>query len=85
MPNYDYYCLGCDADFEEFATIKDRHMIKHQCGKLARLILRTPPNAAVFRAGFFPHLDKNPVYAGSKQQLKDECNKRDKFMPYAWD
>ncbi len=85
VPNYDYYCQACEVDFEAFAKIAARSNVKHECGTLAMMVFHSATKPIVFRAGFFPHLDKNPVYAANKQQLKDECNKRDKFMPYAWD
>ena len=84
MPNYDYHCDQCDIDFEDFAHYDERDLVSH-CGELATRVFRTMQKPRAFRAGFFPHLDKNPVYAGSKQQLKDECNRRDLFAPYAWD
>ena len=86
MPNYEYHCDVCDVEFEAFTVVAERHNVRHEsCGGPARKVIRTVQKPKVFRAGFFPHLDHKPVYAGSKQQLKDECNRRDKFMPYAWD
>ena len=86
MPNYDYHCDGCDVDFEEFALIRERHLVTHAaCGELAHLVLAPTQKYMRFHEGFFPHMDKEPVYASSKRQLKDECKKRDVSMPYAWD
>lgn len=86
MPNYDYRCPECGIEFEAFAHIDARHDVRcPQCGKRADMQITGVQKHMPFKEGFFPHLDKTPVYASSKRQLKDECKKRDLFMPYAWD
>lgn len=39
------------------------------------------PNVHAFPAGVYEHIGKDPIYIGSKDQLKDACKQNDCFAP----
>ena len=85
MPNYDYTCKECEVQWESFHMVDERHDENCECGLQAFLMVGAVRDHIVFREGFYEHLDVGPIHVSSKQQLKDECNKRELFSPYAWD
>lgn len=56
-----------------------------ECGGATQKVWNKPPAMYPFKAGMYEHLDKDPIYIGSKQQLKEECLKRGLRSEYAWD
>ena len=36
----------------------------------------------MFKSGWYEHIDRDPIYIGSRKQLKDETVSRDKFSHY---
>lgn len=75
MPLYDYKCIGCGHEFEEFRHIEDRHnMTCPLCQETAKqLISRTKDD------WFKPHWNENithePVFVESKRHYKELCRK----------
>lgn len=86
MPNYDYRCDVCNQDWEEFNSIKQRNNSNcPSCDNAGTLRITTGRKPIVFQSQYFEHIAADPVYAGSKQQLKDHLKRHDCSMPYAFD
>lgn len=86
MPNYDYSCDSCDLEWEDFKSIEDRYDSNCQkCGDPGKIKVSLYRKPVIFNAQYFEHIAPDPVYAGSKQQLKDHLKRHDCTMPYAFD
>lgn len=82
VPSYDFKCLDCEHEFNRIVKIADREYVHCPCGSKVKQILRTQ-EPIMFRAGWYEHIDLNPVYIGSKRQLRGECDKRGLTSTYA--
>lgn len=78
MPIYKHSCKQCNKVYSEYSTIADRNNSNcPECGSSDTPIQISNFNRGhVFRPGFYEHLDTEPVYVGSKKQMKEECKKR---------
>jgi len=86
MPNYDYKCNLCESEWEDFRAIEDRHTSECQrCGVNGTIKISLTRSPVVFNSQYFEHIASDPVYAGSKQQLKDHLKRHNCNMPYAFD
>ncbi len=76
MPMYTYNCSNCDADFEEARTIAERKTSTcPDCGQSANLTIGRPASVIPFQLGIFEHITHNPIYIGSKKELRENCNR----------
>jgi putative FmdB family regulatory protein len=88
MPLYDYECAACSRDFEAVRSIAERKAAPcPYCGNLGHIIppQGRGPGITVFRAGWYNDFDYNPIYIGSPQELRDECDKRHVYSHYLED
>lgn len=84
MPTYDFRCDTCGLDLERFCKIAER---KEQTCAACEGPLKQTFNGghfvSAFKNGYFEHIDLEPIYCGSKIQLRDECRKRGLTSVYA--
>lgn len=83
MPTYDMKCSGCGEVTELFCKIAEMDKQVCVCGGHFTVQLNTSYALHRFKAGYYEHIDLQPVYCGSKRQLKTECDKRGLTSVYA--
>lgn len=81
MPIYEYECAACGQPAERFCEIAERKRQRCECGGRLEQVLRTPPQANVFKEQW---VDLNGpgdrVLVTSNSQLREECRKRGKVI-----
>ena len=80
MPLYDFRCKKTDEVFERFTEYKDRHYQKCGCGSVA-IMMPPAPLVTSFPSGYFRDIAADPIYIGSKQQMKDACKQHGCYAP----
>ena len=76
MPLYDYKCKNGHT-FEAFKKVKDRLSARCPvCNLRGAIQITRAPAGHVFKGGWYEHLDVNPVYINTPQELRDACDKR---------
>lgn len=85
MAVFDLRCTSCKAIQQDVVLAANDPIPSCPCGAACEKVWDHAPAGHVFKAGMFEHLGIEPVYAGSKSQLKAECKERGLFSPYAWD
>ena len=86
MPLFDLECTVCSQRRNNVVLASGAPTPTcGSCDGATQKVWDKPPAMYPFKAGMYEHLDKDPVYIGSKQQLKDECRKRGLRSEYAWD
>ena len=75
MPLYDFKCLECGREFEEFSKIEGRLQVVCKCGGSTQILL-SPPHRDWFRPHLNEHLDPDKsIFISSKGQYKELCKK----------
>ena len=82
LPRYDYYCAGCDVEFEQFTTIEDRNLVKHSCGESAKKRLNPVLQAHLFREAIYEHIGPEPLYISNKRDLHEACKRNEKLSTF---
>jgi len=72
MPLYDYRCLKCGKEFEQFSKIDNRLEVKCSCGGKTEILMSTV-HKDWFRPGYWEDFDDKPIYVSSKNHLKRLC------------
>ncbi|KKN22503.1 hypothetical protein LCGC14_0914360 [marine sediment metagenome] len=76
MPMYTYNCSNCGQVFEEAQPIIERKTcICPECEQIADLTVGRPASVIPFQLGMFEHIAHNPIYIGSKKELRENCNR----------
>ncbi len=86
MPTYDMKCKDCGEKTEVVCKIAERKQqvcMKLECGASLIVILNSSYAVAPFKSGYFEHIALEPIYCGSKRQLRGECDKRGLTSIYA--
>lgn len=86
MPLFDIQCKGCKKISQNVVLGSSEPVPPcSECnGEQEKVWLPGGcPLGAPFRAGYYPNIDIEPVYCGSKRQLREECAKRGLFSEYA--
>lgn len=88
MPIYDMKCRACEKVQEVICKISD--MEKQTCsncsGEMKVIFLSDYQGASYgFKSGWYEHIAADPVYIGSKRQLRGETEKRGLTSQYARD
>lgn len=83
MPSYDMKCDECKQIKEIFCKIAEMDDQKCDCGGPLNAVLNTGYALHKFKAGYYEHIASEPIYCGSKRQLKTECDKRGLTSIYA--
>jgi len=79
MPIYPQRCLECKHEWDDTRSIAQIELNPKcpECQGLSeRFIASGHGGSHQFPAGFWEHIDVDPVYIGSRKQLKEECEKR---------
>ena len=85
MPLYDYKCTKCeDIQADVFAKVEQRQLVCPKCGSDSERMLPRPGNVNVFKAGFYEHIAEEPIYCGSKADLRAACRQNQSYSDYAW-
>lgn len=81
MPTYTYECPKGHT-FVEFRPMIDRAQTTCGiCGQVAEQTIAFAPAVHGFKLGYFEHIERDPVYVGSKKELRELCNKNDCYAP----
>lgn len=83
MPIYDMKCNICGVEKELLCKINERRDQNCICGGHLMVQLNSSYAVHSFKAGYFEHIALEPIYCGSKRQLKGECDKRGLTSIYA--
>lgn len=84
MPNYDFQCAECKQTEEVFCKIAELPKQRcSACGGSVKQVFKSPQVVAPFKAGYYEHIALEPIYCGSKRQLKSECDRRGCTSIYA--
>lgn len=76
MPLYDFECKTCDIAFERQCKIAEKDKTTcPKCGGDDVKQLIVPPTVILFHAGWYEHFTSEPIYIGSKRELKEACHK----------
>lgn len=76
MPTYQYKCKKCNKVFDGFATVKDRHKVKCECGGDVEIMIVTR-SVHVWKPYMEENICHQPVCVESKKHLKELCKKHD--------
>lgn len=75
MPLYEFECLKCHLEFEEFSKIADRESVRCKgCGGKTKILL-SPPKRDWFRPWISEDFTGSPIEVRSKNHLKELCEK----------
>jgi len=77
MPLYDFKCLNCNEEFEQFARIKDRNKVKCWCDGETEILITNSKNDDWFKPHFNEHFTGEPVFVKSRRHMKELCLKHD--------
>lgn len=76
MPMYTYNCSNCGVEFNAAQSIAERKFCGcPNCGEPADLTIGRPASVIPFQLGTFEHIAHNPIYIGSKKELRENCNR----------
>ena len=76
MPLYDFKCLECEFEFEEFAKIADREDVPcPSCSCKTKITLGNVDKKDWFRPHMTEHFTDTPVLVKSKRHFKELCLK----------
>jgi len=77
MPTYDYKCVKCGHEWDDFKPIKDRHKVRCvRCNGRGKIMVgKHPAGVQVWPAMWWEHIDEVPIYCRNKQEVKDACKR----------
>jgi len=76
MPLYDYTCPFCGRELESFNSVKHRKDEKcPSCNMFMTITIKTSNLRPTFPAGMWENISDEPIWIGSKHQLREECKK----------
>lgn len=82
MPTYSYECSSCDREWDEFARMDDRLLVRcPACGVLARQVIRKAPAISTFKPGVYEHIASEPLQIESAAELRRTCEEHGCFSP----
>lgn len=81
---YDYQCQICGARQDDIYASVDERAISCPCGGIANRIPSFNSRPQVFKAGLFEHVAEQPLYCGSKSDLRAVCRENNCSSDYAW-
>jgi len=88
MPLYDFLCSKCGkAHPDVFRSINTRDNPEPcSCGGIAQRQVSCTSKGGVhmFRAGFYEHIAEEPIYCGTKADLRAACRNHNSGSDYAW-
>lgn len=85
MPLYDFKCLRCEKEFEEFTEVDKLPFCS--CGGITRKIWKKFPNRDWFRPFVSEDFNGEPILVETKNHLKNLCKKHgvySKALGYGW-
>ena len=74
MPLYDFQCLKCNKEFEQFSKIDRRLSVKCSCGGKTKVLLSTA-SKDWFKPSVWEDFTDYPIEVTSKKHLKELCKK----------
>lgn len=83
MPTYDVKCTICGVEKEIICKIAERNKQNCICGGNYKVQFNSSYALHSFKSGYYEHIDHEPIYCGSKRQLRGECDKRGLTSIYA--
>lgn len=86
MPIFDLRCTSCQKRKRDVVLSPTQDIPAcGKCGGVQEKVWDKPPAMYEFKAGYYEHIDVNPIYIGSKRQLREECEKRGQYSEYSRD
>lgn len=76
MPLYDYKCMECDNQFEEYAKIDKRNGVMcPKCNHPCEIQITNSHSQDWFKPHWNPNFDIDPVFVRSRNHMKQLCKK----------
>ena len=84
MPLYDFGCLECGKEFEEFSKISSKHLVKcPSCGGECKGLIGGT-KVEIFKPFVTEDFDDTPVRVESKAHYKELCKKHGVYAPHVF-
>lgn len=88
MPLYEYICGKCEGRFEDIRKIDERrYSTCPECGSKGEITVPRgkAPGISIFKSAYYGHIQRDPIYCRTAQDLRNACDKHGKTSVYLED